>query len=116
LGATWGRTAAAVAVATWVGACGGGAGTPSGGAGGGSGGGGGPPGSCVALDLSGAPVGPQPIAPCSGCTCTSIGYVPLDDLGTGTYQGFEGGLYCERSEEHTSELQSQSKLVCRLML
>src|SRR2546430_12752082 len=27
-----------------------------------------------------------------------------------------GGLHAERSEEHTSELQSQSNLVCRLLL
>src|SRR2546430_13599374 len=27
-----------------------------------------------------------------------------------------GGLNCGRSEEHTSELQSQSNLVCRLLL
>src|SRR2546427_7012021 len=27
-----------------------------------------------------------------------------------------GGNSCERSEEHTSELQSQSNLVCRLLL
>ncbi|HLQ36935.1 MAG TPA: hypothetical protein VK348_03980 [Planctomycetota bacterium] len=27
------------------------------------------------------------------CAGTSIGAVPLSDLGTGTYQGFEGGLY-----------------------
>jgi hypothetical protein len=27
------------------------------------------------------------------CTRTSVGFIPLVDLGTGTYQGFEGGLY-----------------------
>jgi len=27
------------------------------------------------------------------CTKTSIGQVPLNDLGTGTYQGYQGGLY-----------------------
>src|SRR2546430_5705511 len=31
------------------------------------------------------------------------------------YTKFEGGKY-SRSEEHTSELQSQSNLVCRLLL
>src|SRR2546430_5998558 len=30
--------------------------------------------------------------------------------------GFVGGLFTNRSEEHTSELQSQSNLVCRLLL
>lgn len=29
----------------------------------------------------------------SDCTKTSVGYIPLMDLGTGTYQGYEGGLY-----------------------
>src|SRR5206468_5219120 len=29
----------------------------------------------------------------SDCTRTSVGFIPLDDLGTGTYQGVEGGLY-----------------------
>src|SRR5688572_32672366 len=29
---------------------------------------------------------------------------------------FSLAQYCERSEEHTSELQSQSNLVCRLLL
>ena len=33
--------------------------------------------------------------PCSGgCACTAKGLVPLTDLGTGTYFGVEGGLYC----------------------
>src|SRR5206468_3345071 len=27
------------------------------------------------------------------CTQTSKGFIPLEDLGTGTYQGAEGGLY-----------------------
>lgn len=31
--------------------------------------------------------------PAQNCANTSIGSVPLMDLGTGTYQGFEGGLY-----------------------
>src|SRR5690625_6450110 len=37
------------------------------------------------------------------------------------YGGFDGGCWCElcaaeRSEEHTSELQSRGHLVCRLLL
>src|SRR2546430_9086547 len=31
-------------------------------------------------------------------------------------EGNAGRLSCDRSEEHTSELQSQSNLVCRLLL
>jgi hypothetical protein len=33
------------------------------------------------------------VAVASDCTRTSVGLTPLDDLGTGTYQGQEGGLY-----------------------
>jgi hypothetical protein len=29
----------------------------------------------------------------SNCSVTSVGKTPLDDLGPGTYQGFQGGLY-----------------------
>jgi hypothetical protein len=32
-------------------------------------------------------------APAQNCTVTSIGAVPLSELGTGTYQGYPGGLY-----------------------
>src|SRR2546427_3112394 len=34
----------------------------------------------------------------------------------GIYPDSEGRVWVERSEEHTSELQSQSNLVCRLLL
>lgn len=51
--------------------------------------------SCVALDLVGPPFGPPSPTPCAGgCACTSLGLVPLDDLGAGTYLGRTGGLYC----------------------
>jgi hypothetical protein len=33
------------------------------------------------------------VLPAQNCNNTSIGQVPLIDLGTGTYQGFTGGLY-----------------------
>src|SRR5438034_2959435 len=35
---------------------------------------------------------------------------------TGCASGSQGGRTCRRSEEHTSELQSHSDLVCRLLL
>src|SRR5256886_11178847 len=40
-----------------------------------------------------------------------VGLLPLRVVGHGV-----GGKAAERSEEHTSELQSQSNLVCRLLL
>lgn len=33
------------------------------------------------------------IAQAANCNVTSVGFTPLNDLGTGTYLGFEGGLY-----------------------
>src|SRR5437016_10143983 len=37
-------------------------------------------------------------------------------FGEGTFDGGRGGAKSERSEEHTSELQSLTNLVCRLLL
>jgi hypothetical protein len=34
-----------------------------------------------------------PFAAAQNCANTSVGFTPLNDLGTGTYQGFQGGLY-----------------------
>src|SRR5690606_23815727 len=42
-------------------------------------------------------------------------YVPLDSI-TGTYSHSDPGFNFSRSEEHTSELQSREKIVCRLLL
>src|SRR5205823_2129142 len=33
------------------------------------------------------------VAQASDCSRTSVGFTPINDLGTGKYQGFEGGLY-----------------------
>lgn len=44
----------------------------------------------LALALAGLLVRP---APAADCTRVSGGRTPLTDLGTGTYQGYEGGLY-----------------------
>src|SRR2546430_13246390 len=49
----------------------------------------------------------------------ALGYwVPFAEKSTPTNTLIPGGWYlnCNRSEEHTSELQSQSNLVCRLLL
>ena len=57
-------------------------------------------------------------APAQNCTQTSVGTVPLQDLGAGTYQGFQGGLYPggtnARPAVHASAgLQSASEIVPR---
>src|SRR2546430_7312916 len=43
-----------------------------------------------------------------------IGIVPIRSMLT--WSGHRGSARVKRSEEHTSELQSQSNLVCRLLL
>src|SRR2546430_13520078 len=49
-----------------------------------------------------------------------INSIPQRDVrvvvGTQVTRGGEARFQCARSEEHTSELQSQSNLVCRLLL
>src|SRR5438270_3743008 len=40
----------------------------------------------------------------------------ITDSWAGSTNAMRGGLGSDRSEEHTSELQSQSNLVCRLLL
>ncbi len=47
----------------------------------------------VLLALLAAASAPAPGASASDCAATSVGFTPLLDLGTGTYLGFEGGLY-----------------------
>src|SRR2546430_5736840 len=44
------------------------------------------------------------------------GHHDLHDSSAGTWRWCAGGALGHRSEEHTSELQSQSNLVCRLLL
>src|SRR2546421_1069247 len=50
-----------------------------------------------------------------GLKCGEVLPVPKGDLGDGHHPGV-GQRLPERSEEHTSELQSRSDLVCRLLL
>src|SRR5690625_2349092 len=62
--------------------------------------------------------------PTSGLVVVPLGYEPLRSIGrqfeqrqvAKTYQAVVTGLMTDRSEEHTSELQSRGHLVCRLLL
>src|SRR5437870_478618 len=36
---------------------------------------------------------PGAAVPAADCTRTSVGFTPVNDLGTGTYHSYEGGLY-----------------------
>src|SRR2546430_7225092 len=57
---------------------------------------------------------PLGTVPCSRLVCTSP--VPSVARQTSVYCPGNKGVHDQRSEEHTSELQSQSNLVCRLLL
>ncbi|HMA32870.1 MAG TPA: hypothetical protein VKY74_00210 [Chloroflexia bacterium] len=41
----------------------------------------------------GRPALPPVLPPLANCAVTTTGFIPLIDLGTGTYHGYEGGLY-----------------------
>src|SRR2546427_1183889 len=56
--------------------------------------------------------GPRPDGPFVDVNCAAIPETLLE----AEMFGFERGAFTDRSEEHTSELQSQSNLVCRLLL
>lgn len=49
---------------------------------------------CEPIDLDAANQVADLSAGCPSTTCTTTGLTPLDDLGTGTYFGVQGGLYC----------------------
>jgi len=48
---------------------------------------------CAAVTVGALAAPTLPARPAANCHRASVGYVPLKDLGTGTYKGFEGGLY-----------------------
>jgi hypothetical protein len=54
--------------------------------------------------------------PAADCTGTSVGFLPLNDLGAGTYQGFEGGLYPGGSNARPASHQQDLDRVGRVML
>jgi hypothetical protein len=48
----------------------------------------------VAPGVAAAPAAPAGVdRPLSDCSRTSVGFIPLNDLGAGSYQGYQGGLY-----------------------
>ena len=51
------------------------------------------------MSVEATPVPPARPQPVPNCDRTSVGFVPLTDLGTGTYQGFTGGLYPNGSNQ-----------------
>src|SRR5438034_7251002 len=79
--------------------------------------------------IADAPIARANLSPCSACLAhyrlymqrrlnfiTSGGtFFPNHDIFLATNQGRDASA-CSRSEEHTSELQSHSDLVCRLLL
>jgi lysophospholipase L1-like esterase len=44
--------------------------------------------------------------PAANCSRTSVGFTPLNDLATGTYQGYEGGLYLDGDNLPSASYQS----------
>lgn len=56
-----------------------------------------------------------PVASAQNCGVTSVGITPINDLGVGTYQGFQGGLYPGganlRPEQHTVDGLAQATQV-----
>ena len=55
---------------------------------------------CAALLVSLALEAPAPALAAKDCSHTSTGLVPLNDLGSGLYQGVPGGLYAGGSNQH----------------
>src|SRR5436190_7558299 len=51
-----------------------------------------------------------------GQNCTNYSYLPVTALTGGAENASKLFTFSARSEEHTSELQSHSDLVCRLLL
>ncbi|MCI0410138.1 MAG: hypothetical protein L0191_16540 [Acidobacteria bacterium] len=52
----------------------------------------------------------------ANCNGTSVGFLPLNDLGTGTYQGYEGGLYPGGSNVRPASHDQDLDRVGRVML
>lgn len=57
-----------------------------------------------------------PAAGAIDCTKTSVGFTPLDDLGPGTFMGFEGGLYPGGSNERPTPHDELGLALARLAL
>src|SRR5688572_843975 len=72
----------------------------------------------IGLGASAAPTDRMPIGPCAAASASMLNCGPAC-VGCGPLSAVvmaEASAGTVRSEEHTSELQSQSNLVCRLLL
>src|SRR5215211_6935322 len=65
---------------------------------------------------AGRSAAPHALRSPEGTTCSSAAPALRDWPWRGSWPAAERGSWCSRSEEHTSELQSHSDLVCRLLL
>ncbi|HEV8375571.1 MAG TPA: hypothetical protein VGR38_04970 [Candidatus Polarisedimenticolia bacterium] len=57
-----------------------------------------------------------PNASAANCAGTSVGFIPIDDLGPGVYQGFPGGLYPGGSDARPVSHEQSLDRVGRVML
>lgn len=68
----------------------------------------------VAVGALSAPAATQRSA--ASCERTSVGFVPLKDLGAGSYEGFEGGLYPGGSNAPTGGYLAQGRAIARTVV
>src|SRR3712207_7682403 len=61
-------------------------------------------------------LGPDPTAAYSYLKAFSVAFLESNLLNNTEYRAYLQASYAQRSEEHTSELQSRQYLVCRLLL
>lgn len=64
---------------------------------------------CIAIVVIVIP----PIAYGADCSVTSVGFTPINDLGTGSYLGFQGGLYPGGSNERPTSHEAAGSLLAR---
>ena len=68
---------------------------------------------CAAVTVGASAAPAVPARTAARCDRTSVGYVPLKDLGTGSYQGFGGGLYSSGANAPSGRYLSDGKEAAR---